>query len=60
MYLSFSQLECSAGTYGTRCENLCSGNCLESQACNFVNGFCDQGCKSGWTGPRCQLCKYVY
>ncbi|XP_052793370.1 multiple epidermal growth factor-like domains protein 11 [Mya arenaria] len=44
--------ECQSGFYGD-CSQKC-GNC-KFQACNKVNGHCEEGCDVGFTGERCQL-----
>ncbi|XP_064392597.1 uncharacterized protein LOC135340207 [Halichondria panicea] len=46
--------ECSVGSYGTGCQNMCS--CVtehESRPCNHVDGSCT--CRPGYTGASCQL-----
>ncbi|XP_050401526.2 uncharacterized protein LOC126818260 [Patella vulgata] len=45
---------CVSGTYGTKCDLLCSGrHCLHQSSCNPSNGSCDDGCEDGYTGIDC-------
>lgn len=52
--------ECSAGTYGFECGNLC-GNCYNEIQCNHVNGNCQNGCDVGFFGEKCNkgTVKYI-
>lgn len=52
--------ECSAGTYGFECGNLC-GNCYNGIQCNHVNGNCQNGCDVGFFGEKCNkgTVKYI-
>ena len=46
-----TDLACSHGSYGQDCTLNCNDKC---DGCNNVNGYCDRGCKPGWTGDNCQ------
>lgn len=41
---------CPRGYFGKECFQKCSETCA---GCNNVNGVCDFGCVSGWTGIFC-------
>ena len=43
---------CSPHFYGTNCNTPC-GQCRGEDVCNNVTGYCPNGCKSHWTGQRC-------
>ncbi len=52
--------ECVFGRYGVNCEQEC--HCRDqNEACHTINGTCDSGCDSHWTGPDCQrkMCALV-
>ena len=51
-YLNNFFKECSDGTYGLECGNLC-GNCSNGDRCNHVNGSCPNGCDAGVFGDKC-------
>lgn len=55
---SFSLIECSDGTYGPECRNLC-GNCSDGDWCNHVNGSCPNGCVAGVSGDTCDTGKNI-
>ena len=44
-------VECSSPTYGAGCAERCY-NC-EDNACDHVNGRCENGCKRGYRGAFC-------
>lgn len=44
---------CKDGTYGYKCMNNCSGNCLNNSPCHKKTGHCDGGCKPGYTNGSC-------
>lgn len=45
--------ECGIGVYGYNCSNQCSSNCFIESQCDRITGYCQGGCKSGWTGEMC-------
>ena len=47
---------CSAGQYGSECQQLC-GQCKGSSACNRLTGVCPDGCDPGWTTLYCNNSK---
>lgn len=51
--------ECSIGTYGLECGNVC-GNCSNGNQCNHVNGSCPNGCDVGSFGDKCNKGKVKY
>lgn len=53
-------IECEEGLYGERCSQRCFGHCKFNVTCNHVNGQCDEGCTTGWTGAMCDKGNRVY
>lgn len=53
VYISKNIAECQSGYYGKDCTDICSVNCLHDYICDRFTGQCKYGCKSGWTGGRC-------
>ncbi|XP_065943691.1 uncharacterized protein [Magallana gigas] len=51
--------ECHQGRYGRACSFQC-GNCLNQLSCDNINGSCQDGCSSGWTGDRCYQSELEY
>ena len=49
--------ECSDGAYGYGCVNNCSGHCMNDFPCNKQTGYCDRGCKPGYTDASCSKSK---
>ena len=47
-------LECRNGTYGYGCVNNCSDHCIGDSTCNKQTGYCDRGCKPGYTNSLCK------
>ncbi|XP_078328156.1 uncharacterized protein LOC144623567 [Crassostrea virginica] len=45
---------CDDGTYGNNCVHNCSGDCLNGSSCNKQTGYCDMGCKPGYTNALCK------
>lgn len=41
------------GYYGKNCSNQCSAFCNVTGRCDKITGYCDGGCKPGWTGKSC-------
>lgn len=46
-------LECPSGTYGPGCLYRCTEHCLNDIACNVTTGRCDDGCRTGYMGEKC-------
>lgn len=51
--------ECDDGTYGYDCLHNCSGQCLNDFPCNKQNGYCEKGCKPGYTTDNCSKGKVI-
>ena len=49
-------LECSDGTYGKECQNIC-GYCADLDVCHHTNGSCPNGCEAGYKGRLCKARK---
>ncbi|XP_065921324.1 receptor-type tyrosine-protein phosphatase epsilon isoform X2 [Magallana gigas] len=49
----YCKIDCPPGYYGLGCESYCTGHCKDNEACNHINGLCDNGCYDGWTGKNC-------
>lgn len=49
----FAQKACRKGWFGANCTQQCVGHCQYETICNHVTGHCDNGCKAGWTGNKC-------
>ncbi|XP_062571417.1 platelet endothelial aggregation receptor 1-like [Saccostrea cucullata] len=45
---------CCAGFYGELCSKICSPNCFNN-FCDSKDGNCTEGCKSEWTGEKCDV-----
>ena len=52
--------DCQPGYYGNKCEQVCSGHCLNKLVCNYIDGTCSDGCKAGYIGKLCHDCKIFY
>lgn len=50
--------DCNDETYGYDCANNCSRRCINGSPCNKHTGFCDEGCKAGFTNVFCSESKY--
>lgn len=48
---------CKNGMYGINCKYCCSGYCLNNDMCNFIIGFCNNGCFIGYFGEMCNESK---
>lgn len=56
MYIcTFISEECEDGKFGWKCKFNCA--CKNGDICNKINGECPNGCKSGYYGNGCLLCK---
>lgn len=44
---------CENEMYGVNCKYHCSGHCLNNGTCNFITGFCNNGCSFGYLGDMC-------
>jgi hypothetical protein len=44
--------ECSDNQYGPGCNQTC-GKCREDKQCHHINGSCNDGCKPGYLGTKC-------
>lgn len=53
MFIKLFNKECRKGLYGVNCTKQCEGHCQYETICNHVTGSCDNGCKAGWTGDKC-------
>ena len=42
---------CPMGTYSTDCNRLCK--CANNDICKYTDGFCPNGCPSGFKGNGC-------
>lgn len=40
--------------------NKCSENCMNSASCDRFTGYCNGGCKPGWTGNKCDQSKRMH
>ena len=45
-------LECLPHYYGSDCNTPC-GQCRGNDVCNIMTGYCPNGCKQHWSGPKC-------
>ncbi|KAL4221015.1 Eukaryotic-type carbonic anhydrase [Mactra antiquata] len=45
---------CSIGLYGLLCNESCSNGCKDYN-CSLLDGKCESGCQSGYTGDKCCL-----
>ena len=48
---------CDAGFYGAKCQQECSKFCNNERDCYPASGYCKEGCKRGWEGPKCLVGK---
>lgn len=48
---------CENEMYGVNCKYHCSGHCLNNGTCNFITGFCNNGCSFGYLGDMCNESK---
>lgn len=44
---------CPNGYFGLDCREKCSTYCSGNGSCSHITGVCDNGCKDGWSGPKC-------
>lgn len=51
-------IECLVGYFGLKCMIGCIGYCKDNELCNYLNGFCEEGCLFGWIGVNCDKCKF--
>lgn len=52
---------CENEMFGINCKGRCSGHCLNNDTCNFITGFCNNGCSLGYLGDMCnESKKYLY
>lgn len=49
----FYFIVCPSGYYGLNCKERCSGHCMNDKPCDFVSGYCSNGCHDGYLGTRC-------
>ena len=52
-------LECSNGTYGKECQDMC-GYCADLDVCHHTNGTCPNGCEAGYQGRLCKARTLAY
>ena len=50
---------CENGNFGANCRDQCSLFCLPTGTCNSLNGFCFDGCASGYFGNLCNNSKFI-
>lgn len=53
-------IECPSGYFGMNCNEKCSGNCINKETCNHVNGVCPSECQDGFLGIHCNKCKILF
>lgn len=46
-------IECLVGYFGIMCKDWCSLNCCNCLICDYVIGWCEDGCIDGWMGEKC-------
>ena len=51
---------CQSGYYGNKCQQPCSGHCLNNLVCNNIDGTCSDGCEAGYIGKLCHACEIFY
>lgn len=51
--LSLPCIACPNGYFGLDCREKCSTYCSGNGSCSHITGVCDNGCKDGWSGPKC-------
>lgn len=44
---------CEHGYFGLDCKDKCSTYCSGNGSCSPDKGVCNNGCKEGWSGPKC-------
>lgn len=49
----FVLIECLVGYFGIMCKDRCSLNCCNFLICDYVIGWCEDGCVDGWIGDKC-------
>ncbi|KAK3779435.1 hypothetical protein RRG08_062093 [Elysia crispata] len=60
-YVCEKPAECQSGKYGEKCSKQCSVHCAgQHNACNHVDGSCNQGCDDGYIGRFCTEGKTFY
>ena len=55
--------ECPVGKHGLECAHICSTHCAgPTNACDHVDGSCDQGCDAGYKGQLCTegMCTLIF
>lgn len=58
--LVFICLECLLGIYGLGCLYCCIEYCLNDKVCNVIIGRCDDGCRIGYMGEKCDIGIFYY
>lgn len=51
---------CENEMHGINCKYHCSGHCLNNGTCNFITGFCNNGCSVGYLGDMCNESKKFF
>ena len=52
--------DCQPGYYGNKCQQPCSGHCLNNLVCKHIEGTCGDGCEAGYMDKLCNTCKTFY
>lgn len=53
-------LGCISGYFGLNCRERCSGQCINNEQCDNMDGVCPNGCLDGYIGTHCNNCKITY
>lgn len=56
LFMVFYFIVCLFGYYGLNCKECCSGYCMNDKLCDFVSGYCFNGCYDGYFGIWCNIC----
>lgn len=55
LFVVFYFIVCLFGYYGLNCKECCSGYCMNDKLCDFVSGYCFNGCYDGYFGIWCNI-----
>jgi len=56
--MNLLRVECTSGTYGVNCKQLCSEGC-NSTSCDAYTGVCNKGCATSYMAPDCKESKSI-